>query len=274
MGAWMTSFYYSTNHRNFGDALNPYLFEYVLKISVKYSPLKQAFVMGVGSLLQKCIAPRYELLKRTGVFLYPELQVMSSGFISDVSGSYALTRKLDIKALRGLESRKIIESITGTHCNGAVGDGGLLYPLLLKKQPVKKYPVGIIPHYRDQQLPAVKESAGRFNGAVVIDVQGEPLDVLQQIASCERILSSSLHGLIVADALDIPNRHVHFSGNVRGNGFKFKDYYSVFDPEYLLPDLQIAEVMTMSVDALFGQCLSKRQCVAELQENLLKAMKH
>lgn len=269
----MIPFYYSTNRRNFGDALNPYLFERVLKIPVKHSPLKQASMTGVGSLLQKCVAPRYELFKRAGVFFKPELQVMSSGFIAAVPGNYALIRKLDIKAIRGLESRRIIESITGTPCRAAVGDGGMLYPLLLEKQPAKKYSLGIIPHYRDQQLPVVKELAAHFKGSVIIDVQGEPLEVLQQIASCERILSSSLHGLIIADALEIPNRHVHFSDNVRGNGFKFTDYYSVFSPEDRLPDLQIAKIMTVSVDALFGQYLSKKQRFSELQEELLKAMK-
>lgn len=155
-----------------------------------------------------------------------------------------------------------------------MGDGGLLYPLLLKKEPAKKYPVGIIPHYRDQTLPAVKELAARFKNAVIIDVLDEPLKVLEQIASCEKILSSSLHGLIVADALEIPNRHVHFSGNVRGNGFKFRDYYSVFAPEYRQSVLQISEAMTLSFEALFGGCLSKKQRISELQESLLKAMKH
>lgn len=198
---------------------------------------------------------------------------MSSGFIEAVPENHVLTRKLDIKVLRGLESCRIIEKITGEPCHAALGDGGLLYPLLLRKQPAKKYTVGIIPHYMDQQLPTVKELAVRFKGAVIIDVLDEPLKVLEQIAACEKILSSSLHGLIVADALDIPNRHVHFSDNVRGNGFKFRDYYSVFAPEYRQEVLQITEAMTNSFEVLFDGYLSKKQRISELQKSLLKAMK-
>ena len=48
--------------------------------------------------------------------------------------------------------------------------------------------------------------------------------VIHEIAKCEHILSSSLHGLVVADALGIPNGWIKLSDRVVGDGFKFKDY--------------------------------------------------
>lgn len=63
-------------------------------------------------------------------------------------------------------------------------------------------------------------------------MQRAPISVLHDIARCEYILSSSLHGLVVADALGIPNAWILLSDKVHGNGFKFRDYHSAFNCSY------------------------------------------
>jgi hypothetical protein len=45
------------------------------------------------------------------------------------------------------------------------------------------------------------------------------------------VLSSSLHGLIAADALGVPNAWIGLSDALRGGDFKFRDYYGVFGIE-------------------------------------------
>ena len=49
---------------------------------------------------------------------------------------------------------------------------------------------------------------------------------IDQILSCNIILSSSLHGIIIADAYSVPNLWCKFSEyEAENNGFKFKDYF-------------------------------------------------
>jgi pyruvyltransferase len=42
--------------------------------------------------------------------------------------------------------------------------------------------------------------------------------------SCEKIVSSSLHGLILADLYEVPNSWIFFN-NFEKSTFKFSDYY-------------------------------------------------
>lgn len=71
----------------------------------------------------------------------------------------------------------------------------------------------------------------RYSDSVIIDLGNKPIDVVKEIASCETILSSSLHGLIVADSFHIPNKHIllyPYGERMLGDGFKFADYYSSY----------------------------------------------
>ena len=66
---------------------------------------------------------------------------------------------------------------------------------------------------------------------LVIDVQRGPKEVVEDILSCELVLSSSLHGIITAHAYGIPAVWLELSGRLVGGGYKFHDYYSSFDRE-------------------------------------------
>jgi len=59
----------------------------------------------------------------------------------------------------------------------------------------------------------------------VIPITGGIEHVLREASKCERIMSSSLHGIILADALGIENQW-EYSERVFGKGFKFRDYAS------------------------------------------------
>jgi pyruvyltransferase len=103
------------------------------------------------------------------------------------------------------------------------GDPGVFLPQLYPKQPVQ-CSLGIVPHYVDRYDPFVCRAAA--SGAEVIDVAAPLPQFAAALSSCERIVSSSLHGLIFAHAYGIPGAWLRLSDKVHGSGFKFFDYYS------------------------------------------------
>ena len=78
------------------------------------------------------------------------LKICGSVFIKDESDFIFLYRKLDILALRGKYTKKILEKKFGYDLsNIALGDPGLLMNRLIKPTTSKKYELGVIPHYVD-----------------------------------------------------------------------------------------------------------------------------
>ena len=110
-----------------------------------------------------------------------------------------------------------------------LGDPALLCAGLIDPSPRKMFSVGLVPHYVDRGDPALDALAGRLGPrCAVIDVRLPPLDFLRRLNACDFVLSSSLHGLIVADALGVPNHWLKLSDKLFGEGYKFRDYYSAF----------------------------------------------
>jgi len=104
----------------------------------------------------------------------------------------------------------------------------------------KRHGLGVIPHLVDREHPDVAAFLARHPDAVLLDIAAPVTDLLASIAACERVLSSSLHGLIFADAFGVPNEWFTASGALTGGRHKFDDYYSVFDLErdpVRLPDV-------------------------------------
>ena len=65
--------------------------------------------------------------------------------------------------------------------------------------------------------------------ASFIDVKNGPEEFVEELVQCEKIISSSMHGLILSDAYGIPNQWVRFSDRIIGGEYKYFDYYSTTD---------------------------------------------
>lgn len=204
---------------NFGDILTPLVVDYlseknVVRIS-SVKTLNSPHFLVIGSVLQKATC---------------NSSVWGSGFISEDSNLSEIPK--EIYAVRGPLSRKKLHDMN-IDCPEVYGDPALLMPEIY--QPIacsKKYKLGIIPHYIDKDHPILNDVETLNPDICLIDIQNpNPLNVIDAMNSCEMIVSSSLHGIIVADAYGIPAKWVHFSEDVIGNGFKFRDYFLSVDGE-------------------------------------------
>ena len=115
----------------------------------------------------------------------------------------------------------------GYVCPPVYGDPALLLPLYYSPSIKKKYHIGVIPHFSEQNLPIIRQLIIKYD-VHFIDIRNYCTfeHFIDEIFSCEYILSSSLHGCIVADAYNVPNAWCRFSDYMaEGSGFKFFDYY-------------------------------------------------
>ena len=128
----------------------------------------------------------------------------------------------------------------GIDCPEIYGDPALLFPRFFNPPVEKKYAVGIIPHFSDKSTPWMKRQQCNPDPQVrIIDVEGGIQPFVEAVKSCELIVSSSLHGLICADAYGVPNLWVKMSDILWGGSFKFCDYYEAVGrdtPSPVIPD--------------------------------------
>lgn len=127
-----------------------------------------------------------------------------------------------IYAVRGPKTRDELISI-GISCPKRYGDPALLYPQIYTPENIEKtHEWGLIPHYIDVDHPGVEQLEAK--GFKIIDILAGKHEFVDQLHSVEKVLSSSLHGLIAADAYGIPNARIRFTDKVVGGDFKFMDY--------------------------------------------------
>lgn len=156
--------------------------------------------------------------------------VWGSGFLSASTRLKEAPKK--ICAVRG-ELSKYILSKQGIECPEIFGDPGLLYPRFYNPSIKKKYKLGIIPHYVDAKSAYLKNFA--HPDIKIINIIGEGNRFINEILECEKIASSSLHGMIIADAYNVPSIWIELSNKLLGGGFKFRDYFSSVKREDVLP---------------------------------------
>lgn len=223
---------YYTKLANMGDQLNKLIIEQCFGYPVERCSFLDGELCAIGSCLGQYTlhgSHAMRLQQRLNGIIKPRVAVWGTGFInySDCEGTF-FKKKMEFHAVRGELTRRNVECMIGQELDIPTGDAGILASELLDEMPQKLYNVGIIPHICDLREPAVEKLARQYKASKIISVKDEPMQVIKEIAQCDMILSSSLHGLIVADSLGIPNQYVVFSDKPLGDGYKFADYYSAY----------------------------------------------
>lgn len=250
-------------HRlNFGDEITAPLVERITGRSVVWAPPHRCDVFGAGSVMQMLLERRRD----------NDPLVWGSGFIADPA--YAEDRPtVRASAVRGERTRSNIRSSVQPAVE--LGDPGLLAPLLLDGRVRKRYTLGVVPHYKDAASEFVAEARRRGPSVRVIDVGWSPEEVAREIASCDAVISSSLHGLIFSDALGVPNAHIRLGGKLKGGMYKFGDYYSAFPGEdryreHVISDAELDEVRSVADAVIGGYSMPKG--LQDLQDGLVRAL--
>jgi len=198
-------FWYWAKGNNFGDMLNLPVLKYMSEGKMQFnyvSKYSHGKLLAVGSILRK---------------LYINDIVWGAGVIK--KEYINVPAGVKILAVRGPLTKKMLK----IQYKIPYGDPGLLMPEIYTPVKLdKEYDVGIIPHYVDDQLMQIKND----NNILMINVRDNYKEIINKINSCNLIISSSLHGVLVSEAYRKPVIWVKSpSGKIIGHSFKFNDYF-------------------------------------------------
>ena len=188
---------------NFGDELSAFIVSNVLKTTVDLAPKNEkGKLLGIGSILHQA-------------------QDKDITWGSGINGKY-VNRKVKAKDLNILSVRGPLTQNYLKECDYSVpdifGDPAVLTPLFYNpKEQSSKKSVAYVPHFSELKDLDVSK------GIPVINPTKPYKEVIDDIYNTKLILSSSLHGVILAEAYGIPA--VLIRRNENEPIFKYKDYY-------------------------------------------------
>lgn len=220
---------------NFGDQIGPWLVQELAGkriVNSRYSTHDHGrMLVTIGSIIQMLPTSATREADIWGAGLMRRLKP------EDIDG---LTRLKDVKvhAVRGKLTRQSLQDQLGWDVPEVYGDPALLCPRYYTPESAEEAAgkVAFVPHFKHVEHHFA--NAGEFQAALgqgvhLVDVHTDLRDVISQIASARVCVSSSLHGIIIAQAYGIPWVWLYAPDkNIGGDRFKFDDFFSTLaDPE-------------------------------------------
>jgi len=224
------------NNINFGDNLNYFLIKMISKKEIvlcKDIQNEEHYVC-IGSILN---------------WATEKSVVWGAGFAHKKD---VVRPNVKIDMVRGPISAEIASKCGVKNIPTTYADPSLLlskfYPLLKQE---KKHRLGLIPHYVDQKY--IFDNFSQLSPEIkIINVFDYPEKVINEINDCEMIISSSLHGLIVANSYGMPSYRIKITDLVGGDGMKFSDYFNSVGIKDYEP-IPINEILNKQVSKLLKE---------------------
>ena len=166
---------------------------------------------------------------------YQDATIWGSGLLKKPFWREAFTqrlsrRKLDVRAVRGPLTREVLLQF-GHQCPEVYGDPAILMPLFYQPTVEKKNKYIVVPQF----VYEYRFRQAHPNEKVVSMNTNDYRSVIDEIAASETVYTSSLHGIILAEAYGVPA--VFFRELKKVIDFKYLDYYYSTGRR----DIQIAE---------------------------------
>lgn len=232
--------------KNFGDLISPWILEELTARPVHNTIGRldaPDALMTVGSLITE--------MQRPGMTIW------GTGLIAPLSAATIKRLKSRkpkaILAVRGKHTRTQLMKKIGWNVPEIYGDPALLMPYLFqpeRRRPADRPGLSVIPHYAHKGI-LTREYIEQFDG-YAIEVQRPAEHVVTEIALSDVVISTSLHGLILAQAYEIPWVWLRITDKaLAGDKFKFEDFFTVLKRDQVatvevtaeeLKDLNLAEV--------------------------------
>ncbi|KQQ95819.1 hypothetical protein ASF62_04880, partial [Leifsonia sp. Leaf325] len=186
---------------NFGDLLGPLVVRRIVSsLTGRRHPDHSRHLLSIGSTMH---------------FASPRDVVWGTGINGKLLGQ-SIPLSLDVRAVRGPYTRAVLTG-RGIRTPEVYGDPALLIPLLwpeVVQQVHAERELLVIPNLNELE---------RFPAEVSRSPIGDPWEVIADIATSAFVTGSSLHALVLADALGVPSRPVLSEAE---DPLKYLDYYA------------------------------------------------
>jgi hypothetical protein len=213
---------------NLGDIISPYIVEKLTGFPPSLRSARNSAIV-VGSIIK---------------FAEDKTKVWGSG-------TPRMTDKLnpnaDYRAVRGPLTRQLVLE-SGGKCEPVYGDVACFMPKIYWPEVEKKHDLGLIRHMVHLNRPIRLEGVQEIS---VIRIGDEEIEAfIRELLACRKIVSTSLHGIILAHAYGIPAEWATFQDGqqgLKGDETKFWDYFESVGIERHFPmDLAGIDVIDAS----------------------------